>query len=103
MYPKADLTRILTLEAIEKGNEETYHPKTQSFTTQEDLATKQEIDNDAMDPTLSFIDWSGLEPLDETPVVEKPPFNPKLFKLNGEADSVSTLATDAMSVTFEDE
>ena len=38
-----------------------------------------------------------------TPVVEKPPFNPKLFKLNGEADSVSTLATDTMSVTFEDE
>ena len=78
-YPNVDLTRILTLEAIEKGKEETYHYDTHTFTTQEDIATKRELDDDAADHTLNFIDWSGLEPLDDAPTVVKPLSNPKLF------------------------
>ena len=103
LYPDSDLTRIFTLEAIEMAKEEKYHPTTQTFTTQEDIATEREMQNDANDPSLNLIDWSGLEPLNLEEEIDKPVSNPKLFSLSGDAESVSTMATDAMSVTFEDQ
>ena len=85
------------------ANEETYHPSTQIFTTQEDIATEREMENDKNDHSLNFIDWSGLAPLDLEDEVDRPLTNPKLYALSGDAESVSTMATDAVSVTFEDQ
>lgn len=103
LYPNAELSKIFTLVAIELAKEETYHPSTQTFTTQEDIAMEQEMQNDAKDSSLNFIDWSGLVPLNLEEDKDKPLSNPKLFALSGDAESVSTMATDAVSVTFEDQ
>ena len=52
---------------------------------------------------MQFVDISGLEPptfsTTEAPVQEIR--NPRLFNLTGDADTVSTMATEALSVTFQ--
>ena len=103
-FPEHDLTRLFTLDALDEAEEETYFPDTQTFRTQEDVAIQAELDQDADDDSMQFVDMSGLEP--PTPSSQTAPVqevrNPKLFNLTGDADTVSTMATEALSVTFQD-
>ena len=107
MYPTADLSKIFTLDAIDKAHEETYNEDSQTFITQEDLAMQMELTNDADDDSLEWHDFSQIRPLDDdlsdaTPDVEIR--NPKLFDLSGETESVSTIGNSVSStVTFREE
>ena len=101
LYPKADLSKIFTLDAIDKAHEETYDPVNQSFVTQEDIAMQMEMNNDRDDDSLDWGDYSQLRPIedDESDISSVAELrNPKLFDLSGESESVSTIGTS--SVTF---
>ena len=105
LYPTADLSQIFTLEAIGKAKEETFHPDLQKFTTQENIALQAEVDLDRDDDSLSYIPEDELPSLDDdlsdAPVKEIS--NTRVFNLNGETDTVSTMANDLGSVSFQDE
>ena len=66
---------------------------------------QREIENDRDDDSLDYIPEDELpsmdDELDEAPVREIG--NIKIFNLSGETDTVSTMANDAASVTFQDE
>ena len=59
------------MEALDKANEEEYHPESQSFTTQEDIAMLQEIQYDDDDDSLDFIDFSTIKQINNE-VHDKP-------------------------------
>lgn len=104
LHPDKDLSHIFTLDAIDEAAEEIYHPETQTLTTIEDLAIQAELDQDADGDSMNFVDMSGLtppEPKQATAPVEEIR-NARLFNLSGDADTVSTMANDALSVTFAD-
>lgn len=106
LYPKADLSKIFTMEALDQAFEETYHPDTQRFTTLEDVAMLKEIQDDADDDSMEgyMADAPIQLPSEEDfdpPVQEIR--NKGLFDLSGSADSVSTMASDNLSVTFNDD
>lgn len=93
------------MEALEKAQDEVYHPQSQSFTTQEDVAMLREIEDDDDDDSLDFVDFSTIKPIKNDPI-QKPvndPHTQKLFDFSGSGDSVSTLAHDQLSVTVQDD
>ena len=102
-FPENDLSRIFSLDALDKAEEETYFPESQTFRIQEDVAIQVELDQDADDDSMQFVDMSGLEP--PTPADDAVPVqeirNLKLFNLTEDADTVSTMTTEALSVTFQ--
>lgn len=100
-FPDADLSKIFSLDAIDKAHEETYDPEKKTFVTQEDIAMQMKINNDRDDDSLNWVYYSQLRPVEDdtsdiSSVVEVR--NPKLFDLTGINESVSTLGTS--SVTF---
>lgn len=104
LYPNADLSHIFTMEAMDQADDETYHPNKQSFTTLEDIAIIREIQDDADDDSLEYMADAPICPPDfsddddDMPVQEIT--NPRLFDLTGQTDSVSTMASENLSVTF---
>ena len=108
-YPDADLSKIFTLDAIDRGNTEYYNPTTQSFTTMEDLATRRKLQRDLEDSSLDFLVLDDLQPIDledEDDDDQRPPLsevNQRLWDLSGDADTASTMTTDAPMVAFDDE
>lgn len=62
-YPEADLSKIFSLEAIDRAHEESYDPTNQTFITQEDLAMQMKINNDKDDDSLEWGDYSRIRPL----------------------------------------
>ena len=107
LYPKADLSRIFTIDAIERGNTELYDPTNQTFTTMENLATNREIKRDHDDSSLDFLQTDDLQfPESEDEEDNRPPVsevNRRLWDLSGDADTASTMTNDALSVKFDDE
>ena len=103
LYPDKDLSKIFTLDAIDKANEEQYHVENQTFTTQEDIAMNMEVRNDD-DDSMGWTDFSQIRPLDvDDDSVAAPSIeikNPRLFDLSGESESVSTMGASVASVTF---
>ena len=101
LYPDTDLSHVLTLEGIQKAFEEIYHPDPQTFTTMEDIAIDREITDDNDDDSLNFLDLSGMEHFDDKEDTKQQPLaNTRVFNFTGDADTVSTIATDTVSVTF---
>ena len=104
LYPQSDLSHVFTLEAMDQAEDETYHPDKQSFTTLEDIAMMEEIQNDADDDSMEYMADAPIRPPDfsddddDMPVHEIT--NPRLFDLSGQTDSVSTMASENLSVTF---
>lgn len=107
LHQNKDLSRIFTLDALDKASEEAYHPNQQTFTTQEDLAMQLEVQNDADDDSMDWGDFSQLKPLDDdvdsTNGEDIQLRNPKLFDLSGESESVSTIGNSVASVTFQEQ
>ena len=105
VYPEVDFSKIFIIEANDKALEETYHPDLQQFTTQEDIALQKEMKTDRDDDSLDYIPEDELpsydDDLDEAPVKEIT--NTRIFNLSGETDTVSTIANDNASVSFNDE
>ena len=107
MHPDKDLSKLFTLDALDKASEEEYHPDSQTFTTQEDIAMQMEVRNDEDDDSMEWPDFSQIRPLDDddqsndTPNIDLK--NPRLFDLTGEAESVSTMGASVTSVTFLEE
>lgn len=105
-YPKADLSKLFTLDVIDKAHEGKYDADTQSSVTQEDIAMQMEVNNDRDDDSLEWGDFTQLRQIDDddsaaTPVVELR--NPRLFDLSGEAESVSTIGNSVSSVQFQED
>ena len=106
-YPDKDLSKLFTLDALDKASEEEYHPDTQTFTTQEDIAMQMEVRNDEDDDSMEWPDFSQIRPLEDeetsndTSNIEIK--NPRLFDLSGESESVSTMGASVTSVTFLEE
>ena len=105
-YPKADLSKLFPLDAIDKAYEETYDVATQTFVTQEDIAMQMEVNNDRDDDSLEWGDFSQIRQIDDddseaTPSVEMR--NPRLFDLSGETESVSTIGNSVSSVQFQED
>jgi len=61
LYPQASLKRIFTFDAIEKSKSEKYDPKTQTFTTQDDLDLYKEIQADLDDDSLEYLKVDDIE------------------------------------------
>ena len=106
-YPEADLSRIFTIDAIERGGTEFYNSTNQTFTTLEDLATNRELKHDQDDSSLDFLNTkdlhipkSGDDEDNRSPITE---VNKRLWDLSGDADTASTMTNDALSVKFDDE
>ena len=105
-FPEADLSRLFTMDAIDKAHKESYNDTNQTFVTQEDLAMQMELNNDNDDDSIEWGDFSLVRPLDDndseaTPMIE--PRNQKLFDLSGETESVSTMGNSVTPVTFLEE
>ena len=106
LHPGKDLSRIFSLDALDKASEEVYHPSKQTFTTQEDLAMQIEVQNDADDDSMDWGDFSQLNLLEEDGNSDNEPEvelrNSRLFDLSGESESVSTIGNSVASVTFQE-
>lgn len=107
-YPHADLSRIFTLDAIDRGHTEHYNPKAQTFTTMEDQATSRVLKRDQDDSSLDFLNTEDLQlpESDDDDEDHSPPLtevNKRLWGLSGDADTASTMTNDALSVKFDDE
>lgn len=108
-YLGSDLSRIFTLDAIDRGNTEHYNTTTQSFTTMEDLATRRELQRDFDDSSLDFLVLDDLQPLDldeDDDEDQRPPLtevNQRLWDLTGDADTASTMTNDGHTVAFDNE
>ena len=101
LHPTSDLSHIFTMEAIERTNEETYHPDLQRFTTAEDITKQREIDDDYDDDSMDYVEYPEYSPAPSLPT-KTAPLNDRLFDLTGDAETVSTMANDNLSVTFQD-
>lgn len=103
LFPnESDLIGILTIEAIANAKEETYHPTTQTFTTQEDIDLEREIQADLDDDSLDFImadEVSHPYNFDDT---IKLIGGEKLWDLTGETDTLSTMAESKTTISFKE-
>lgn len=103
-HPDKDISRLFTLDALDKASEEEYHPTTQTFTTQEDIAMQMEVKNDEDDDSMEWPDFSQIRPLEadenSTDAPDEDLRNPRLFDLSGESESVSTMGNSVASVKF---
>lgn len=86
---------------MERTNEEEYHPHLQRFTAAEDIAIQRELDDDYDDDSMDFVDYPEYQPSTTLPS-KAPPLNDRLFDLTGNNETVSTMANDNLSVTFQD-
>jgi len=102
LFPNASFKRILTHEAINKSETETYNPSSQTFTTEEDLELDKEIQADLDDDSFDFAKPDDLNnPFDFEDSI-KLVGGESVWDLNGEEDTVSTNMPNGMgNVSFD--
>ena len=105
MFPKHDLTSVLTYEALQEALEESYDPITQQFTTKNDEEINQQY-GELLDDDVN--EWLDL-PDEDMQVNTGPKQTPKviigaekLMDFTGDNDTVSTVAHESGSVAFSD-
>ena len=90
LFPNASFKRILTHEAINKSETETYNPSSQTFTTEEDIELDKEIQADLDDDSFEFAKPDDLNnPFDFEDSI-KLVGGESVWDLNGDEDTVST-------------
>jgi len=99
LYPKASLTKIFTISAIEEANIETYYPNTQTFITQEDMDFDAVIQEDLDDDSFEYLNVNNINPF-EIELPEKLKGGEKLYNFNGDDDTASTMPANSSTISF---
>jgi len=102
LFPNDNFKRILTHEAINKSETETYNPSSQTFTTEEDIELDKEIQADLDDDSFDFAKPDDLHnPFDFEDTI-KLVGGESVWDLNGDEDTVSTNMPNGMgNVSFD--
>ena len=102
LHPDADLTSVLTYEALVQAQEESYDPETQQFTTKNDEEIVEQYNEFIEDDFNEWIELPDEEiNMTNVEITNKPKQiigAKKLFDLSGENDTVSTFMPDSGSV-----
>jgi len=102
LFPNASFKKILTHEAINKAENESYNPASQTFTTQEDIELDKEIQADLDDDSFDFAKPDDLDNPFEFEDPTKLVGGENIWDLNGDDDTASTNLPNGMgNVSFD--
>ena len=102
LFPDGNFKRILTPQAIDKANDESYNPSSQTFTTQDDIDLDKEIQADLDDDSMGFAAPDDLTNPFEFDDSVRLVGGDSVWDLNGDADTVSTNQPSGMgNVSFD--
>ena len=102
LFPDGNFKRILTPQAIDKANDESYNPSSQTFTTQDDIDLDKEIQADLDDDSMDFAAPDDLTNPFEFDDSVRLVGGDSVWDLNGDADTVSTNQPSGMgNVSFD--
>jgi len=99
MNPDANLNKIFTIDALEESKVEVYYPTTQTFLTQEDIDFDAVIQEDLDDDSFEYLNVNNANPF-EIKIPEKLKGGEKLYNLNGDDDTASTMPAQSSTISF---
>ena len=99
LYPEASLSKIFTIDAIDESEVEKYYPNTQTFLTQEDIDFDAVIQEDLDDDSFEYLNVNNINPF-EIQLPEKLKGGEKLYNLNGDEDTASTMPAQSSTISF---
>jgi len=102
LFPDSNLKRILTPQALDKANDESCNPSSQTFTTQDDIDLDREIQADLDDDSMEFAAPDDLANPFEFDDTVRLVGGDSVWDLNDDADTVSTNQPSGMgNVSFD--
>ena len=99
LYPEAKLNKIFTIDALDEAEVEIYYPNTQTFLTQEDIDFDAVIQDDLDDDSFEYLNINNTNPF-EIQIPEKLKGGEKLYNLNGDDDTASTMPAHSSTISF---
>jgi len=99
IFPQANLCKIFTIDAIDESEVEKYFPNTQTFITQEDIDFDAVIQEDLDDDSFEYLNINNVNPF-EIQLPEKLKGGEKLYNLNGDDDTASTMPAQSSTISF---
>ena len=90
LFPDASFKRILTPQALDKANDETYNSNSQTFTTQDDIDLDKEIQADLDDDSMNFAAPDDINDPFQFDESIRLVGGDSVWDLNGDDDTVST-------------
>ena len=99
LHPDANLSKVFTIDALEESEVEIYYPTTQTFLTQEDIDFDAVIQEDLDDDSFEYLNVNNVNPF-EIQLPEKLKGGEKLYNLNSNDDTASTMPAQSSTISF---